>query len=92
VAVTVRLPEVLRRFAGGAAAVRVDGADVRAVLDALDRAHPGLDAKLRDGDGNLRRFVELYAEGADVRFLDHLDTRLVDGAVLEIVRARGGDA
>ncbi len=91
-AVTIKIPTSLRRFAGGVAVVEVASATVRDALDALDAAHPGIKAKLCDSDGNLRRFINIYADEEDIRFLDHLDTALEDGTELQIVPAIAGGA
>ncbi|MCB9729514.1 MAG: MoaD/ThiS family protein [Deltaproteobacteria bacterium] len=89
-AVTIKIPTSLRKFAGGNDAIAVDGANVRAALDQLEAAHPGIKAKICDGDGNLRRFINVYANQEDIRFLDNLDTPLSDGAELQIVPAIAG--
>lgn len=90
--VKVQIPTSLRRFSGGEPVVAVTGSSVRAALDSLERAHPGLQAKLRDADGNLRRYINVFANDEDIRFLDHLDTTLHDGARLQIVPAIVGGA
>lgn len=89
-AVTIKIPTSLRRFAGGHDHVTVDAADVRGALDGLEGAHPGIKAKICDGDGNLRRFINVYADQEDIRFLDNLDTPLTDGSEIQIVPAIAG--
>lgn len=88
--VSVRLPTSLRRYAGGQHTVRVTSCNVREAIDELDSSHPGIKAKLVDGAGNLRRFINVYADREDIRFLDNLDTTLSDGTELQIVPATAG--
>ena len=78
-AVTVKLPTQLRAAAGGAATVEVEGATVGEVLDALYEQHAELRDRLSDEDGGLRRFVNVYVDGEDIRFGDGLETRRVTG-------------
>ena len=89
-AVTVRIPTQLRNLAGGAAEVTADGSTVGEVLTALDGAHPGFGERLYDDAGKLRRFVNVFLDDEDIRFLDGLDTKVVDGAVVSIVPAVAG--
>ena len=73
-AVTVKIPTQLRANTGGAGEVPVDGENVGAVLEALCAEHPELRERLFDDGGELRRFVNVYADGEDVRFGDGLQT------------------
>ncbi len=85
--VTVRLcPEVSGRSAPVDAVVDAD--TVKGALEALERQVPGVRSRICEPSGNLRRFVQIYADAADIRFLDHLGTRLEDGMTLSIARAR----
>lgn len=86
-AVSIQLPDSLRRLAGGQHTVAVDAASVREALERLEAAHPTLGAALRDGSGNVRRFVNILADAEDIRFLDNLATALSDGAEVRIVPA-----
>jgi sulfur-carrier protein len=88
--VLVRLPSQLRALTGGAGEVAVVAADVRAALVAADVAHPGLAARVLDDDGRLRRFVNLFVDEEDVRFLSGLETPLLDGQILSVVPAVAG--
>jgi MoaD family protein len=88
--VTVKLPTQLRAAAGGAAKVAVEGATVGAVLEALYGEHPELRDSLSDGDGGLRRFVNVYVDGEDVRFGDGLQTPVKDGDEVQILPAVAG--
>lgn len=89
-AVTVRIPTPLRKYTDGKDAVQVDGGSVRAVLDALDRAHPGIKERLCDEKGSLRRFVNVYYRDEDIRFLDDIDTKVDDGSEISVVPAIAG--
>jgi len=89
-AVTVKLPTQLRAAAGGASAVPLEGDTVGAVLEALYEAHPELRDSLSDGDGGLRRFVNVYVDGEDIRFSDGLETTVADGNEVQILPAVAG--
>lgn len=88
--VKVRIPTPLRRFTGGAEEVQSDAATVGAVVADLESRHPGIRERLCDEEGRVRRFVNLYVNGDDIRFLDSLDTRVKDGDELAIVPAIAG--
>ena len=75
----VKLPTQLRDAAGGAATVEVEGATVGEVLDALFEQHGELRDRLTDEGGGLRRFVNVYVDGEDIRFGDGLETPVADG-------------
>jgi molybdopterin synthase sulfur carrier subunit len=89
-AVNIKIPASLRKFCEGQESVGVDAGDVREALDQLEVAHPGIKSKLCDDKGNVRRFINIYADAEDIRFLDNLDTGLDDGAELQIVPAIAG--
>lgn len=89
-AVTVRIPTPLRTLTGGADEVEIGGANVRELIDNLEAAHPGLKDRLCDDKGGVRRFVNIYANEEDIRFLDNLDTPLKDGDSVSIVPAIAG--
>jgi molybdopterin synthase sulfur carrier subunit len=88
--VTVKLPTQLRAAAGGASQIAVEGQTVGAVLEALYGEHPELRDSLSDGDGGLRRFVNVYVDGEDVRFGDGLQTPVKDGCEVQILPAVAG--
>jgi len=88
--VTVRVPPVFRTMTGGTSQVEVDGGTVGELLDALEGAHPGFKEKLLDGDGNLVRYVNLFVDDDDVRFMDGLATPVPDGGTLSIMQAVAG--
>jgi sulfur-carrier protein len=88
--VTVRVPTTLRTLTGGQSEVRVDGATVGEVLASLEAAHPGFADRILDGDGGLRRFVNVFVADEDIRFLQGLDTPVAEGQVVSIVPAVAG--
>jgi molybdopterin converting factor small subunit len=88
--VTVRIPTQLRPLTGGAGAVELEAATVRDAIEVLERDHPGMEARLLDEQGTLRRFVNLFVADEDVRFLQGLDTALPAGTTLSIVPAVAG--
>ena len=88
--VEVRLPTLLRPAADGAASIQTDGATVGEVFKELVPAHPGLEGQLIDGDGALHKFVNVYVDDDDIRYLDQLDTSVSDGDVLSILPAVAG--
>ena len=87
---TVRIPTILRSYTDGAAEVSVDGTTVGDVIRALDSHHVGIAARIVDDSGQLRRFVNVYVDDDDVRFLDGLETVVVDGATVSIIPAVAG--
>ncbi len=88
--VRVKIPTPLRKLAGGADAVEVEGKTIGEVLDDLEAKHPGFKEKLLDEKGALRRFVNVYYGDEDVRFLKGLETEVRDGAEVSIVPAIAG--
>ena len=88
-AITVRIPTPLRTLTGGLDEVSANGATVRAVIDDLESHYPGMRDRLCDDKG-VRRFVNIYANDEDIRFLENLDTALKDGDSMQIVPAIAG--
>jgi molybdopterin synthase sulfur carrier subunit len=88
--VVVKIPTQLRAAAGGEAEAEVSGATVQEVLDGLFERHEELRARIADEDGTLRRFVNVYLAGEDIRFLDGLSTPVKDGSELTILPAVAG--
>jgi molybdopterin synthase sulfur carrier subunit len=86
----VRIPPVLRTQVGGAKQVDVPAGSLEDVLAALTRAHPGLRGQLFTDDGELNRFVNVYVDGQDVRYLDGLGTTVGEADVVMILPAMAG--
>jgi sulfur-carrier protein len=89
-AVVVKIPTQLRAAAGGEAEMEVEGSTVQEVLDDLFERCGELRARISDEDGSLRRFVNVYVAGEDIRFLDGLSTPVSDGSELTILPAVAG--
>ena len=89
-AVEVRLPTVLRSHAGGASVVTLDGSTTGEVLGKLVAEYPGLAGQVVQADGSLHKFVNIYVDDDDVRYLDGIKTPVPDGAELSILPAVAG--
>jgi molybdopterin synthase sulfur carrier subunit len=88
-AIEVRIPTILRPYTDGAKSVSADGASLSALIDDLDASHPGIKDRLLD-DGDLRRFVNIYVNDEDVRFLGGLEASLTDGDQVVVLPAVAG--
>ena len=88
--VDVRLPTVLRHHAGGQASVKANGETLGEAFEDLVRQFPGLADQVVTADGTLHRFVNVYVNDDDARYLHHLDTKLTDGDVISILPAVAG--
>jgi len=89
---TVRIPPVLRAQVGDAKQVEVSGSSVREVIDQLVGQHPQLREHLLADDGALHRFVNIYLNGQDVRYLGELDTPVGERDTLILLPAMAGGA
>lgn len=88
-AVEVRVPTILRTYTGGAKQVDAEGGSIQSVIADLDARYPGIGERLLD-DSGLRRFVNVYLNDEDVRFLDGLGTSVKDGDSVTILPAVAG--
>ena len=88
--VEVRLPTVLRQYAGGQSSVKANGETVRAVLDDLVTQFPQMAGQVVTEDGTLHKFVNVYVNDDDIRFLDKLDTKLSGDETISILPAVAG--
>ncbi|HEY5188862.1 MAG TPA: ubiquitin-like small modifier protein 1 [Solirubrobacteraceae bacterium] len=88
-AVKVKIPTQLREATGGESSASVDGATVGEVLDALYARYGELRSRIAE-DGGLRRFVNVYVDGEDIRFMEGLDTQVKDGDEITILPAVAG--
>lgn len=96
-AIEVRIPTILRSYTGGEKAVQAAGDTLGDLLSNLDTAHPGLRGRLITPEGGLHRFVNVYVNDEDVRFLapagqSALDAKLSDGDTVTILPAVAGGA
>jgi sulfur-carrier protein len=93
-AVSVRIPTTMRPLSGGAKQVELEpgtpAPTLGWVIDALESAHPGFRDRLLDDDGTLRKFVNVFVDDDDVRYLDGLDTKVADGITVSIIPAVAG--
>lgn len=88
--IRVRIPTPLRRFTGGSEEVNVSAANIAALVNDLERQYPGIKDRICDEQGKVRRFVNLYVNGDDIRFLSELETPVKDGDEVSIVPAIAG--
>ena len=88
-AIEVRIPTILRTYTGGEKAVTGEGASLTALIDDLETNHPGIKDRLIE-DGDLRRFVNVYINDEDVRFIGGLDAELSDGDQVVVLPAVAG--
>ena len=88
--VVVKIPTQLRAAAEGEAETEVEGANVQEVLERVFERFEELRSRISDDDGTLRRFVNVYVAGEDIRFLDGLATPVSDGAEVTILPAVAG--
>ena len=88
--VRVRVPTPLRRFTGGADEISVSGATIASVVEDLEQHHPGIKERICDEEGKVRRFVNIFVNGDDIRFLSNLETAVKDGDEVSIVPAIAG--
>ena len=86
----VIIPTLLRRLTENADAVEVEAETVKDILDRLDERYPGFRARVCEETGELRRFINIYIDGEDVRFLNNLSTRVPERAEVSIVPAIAG--
>lgn len=89
-AIEVRLPTVLRSHAGGESVVTVNGGTISEVLGQLVAEHPGMAGQVVRADGSLHKFVNIYMNDDDVRYLEGVDTPVPDGAEISILPAVAG--
>jgi MoaD family protein len=91
-AVEVKLPTILRKHAGGEARVRAQGSTLRELLADLESRYPGITKNVVTEDGALHRFVNVYVNDEDVRYLGSLETRVAEGDTVSILPAVAGGA
>ena len=88
--VEVRLPTVLRPHAAGQSSVQVEGGTIGEVLATLVAEYPGMAGQVLTDDGTLHRFVNVYVDDDDVRYLDQLETKVSEGDTVSILPAVAG--
>jgi molybdopterin synthase sulfur carrier subunit len=90
--VRVRVPTPLRKFTQGADEVDAQGNTIRSIVEDLEKNYPGIKERICDETGKVRRFVNVYVNGDDIRFLQNLETALKEGDNISIVPAIAGGA
>ena len=88
-AIEVRIPTILRAYTGGEKAVTSSGATLAELVDGLDARHPGIKERLVE-NGGLRRFVNVYVNDEDVRFIGGIDAEISDGDQVVVLPAVAG--
>ena len=89
-AVTVKLPTILRKHAGNEAKVSAEGTTLSAILANLESTYPGITKNVISEDGGLHRFINVYVNDEDVRYLGSLETPVKDGDTVSILPAVAG--
>lgn len=88
--VSVRIPTPLRKLSADRDELEIEASSVSALVEELDKECPGMKDRLCDESGNVRRFINLYVNNEDIRFLDGADTELKDGDTVSIIPAIAG--
>lgn len=88
--VTIRIPTPLRKFAGDQASVEVDAGTIQGAVDALVERYGDLSNQILGDDGKVRRFVNVYLNDEDIRFLDSFETPVEEGDEISIIPAIAG--
>jgi molybdopterin synthase sulfur carrier subunit len=88
--VTVRIPTPLRKLTEGQGEIKADGKSVQDLINTLEQQYPGLRERLYDEQGELRRFVNIYVNEEDIRFMQGKETLLKEGDIVSIVPAIAG--
>jgi molybdopterin synthase sulfur carrier subunit len=87
---TVRIPTPLRKLTGENEVVTAEGASIGEILNNLEKSYPGLAERICDENGNIRRFVNIFLNDEDIRFLNDKETPVKDGDEISIVPAIAG--
>jgi sulfur-carrier protein len=87
---SVRIPTALRKLTREEEVVSAEGATVSEILASLDKSYPGLGERICDDQGNIRRFVNVFLNDEDIRFLDDKNTAVKEGDEISIVPAIAG--
>ena len=88
--IKVRIPTPLRPMTGGKNEVEIAGSTIAEIIENLGEAHPGIKERLYDEKGEVRRFINIYVNEEDIRFLTGKDTPLKDGDEVSIIPAIAG--
>ena len=91
-AVTVKVPTIMRKHVDGQAKVEASGDTLAALLDNLEASYPGITKNIKSEDGGLHRFINIYVNDEDVRYLGSLEAPIADGDTISILPAVAGGA
>lgn len=86
----IRIPTPLRKLTSGTDVVAIEGSTVDEILTSLDQVYPGMRERICDEHGNVRRFINIFVNGEDIRFLQEKATTVTDGDEVSIVPAMAG--
>ncbi len=89
-AVVVRIPTVFRKFTDGESLVMLESGTIRDLVQQLEAKHPGIGEQLLTSEGELHRFVNVYVNDEDARYLDKLDTKVADGDTVSLLPSVAG--
>lgn len=90
--VEVRIPTVFRKFTGNESVVSVEGSTIGELLEQIEARYPGFKEQLMSEDGQLHRFVNVYVNDEDARYLDKLDTKVSEGDTVSLLPSVAGGA
>ena len=90
--VEVRIPTVFRRYTGNESVVSVEGSTIGELLEQIEARYPGFKEQLMSEDGQLHRFVNVYVNDEDARYLDKLDTKVSEGDTVSLLPSVAGGA
>ena len=90
--IKVRIPTPLRKLTNGESEVEANGADISELIDDLERNYPGIKGKLCEENGNVRKFLNIYLNDDDIRFMDSLATEVREGDSISLIPAIAGGA
>ena len=88
--ISIRIPTPLRKLTNDQEVVQADGSTIGDILRSLDTSYPGLKERICDEEGNIRRFVNVYLNDEDIRFLDEQATAVTSSDEISIVPAIAG--
>ena len=91
-AVEVRIPTVFRRFTGGESSVELEPGTVSNLIEQLEQRYPGMGEQLLTSEGDLHRFINVYVNDEDARYLEKLDTKVTDGDTVSLLPSVAGGA
>ena len=88
----VRIPTVFRRFTGGESSVELEPGTVSNLIEQLEQRYPGMGEQILTSEGDLHRFINIYVNDEDARYLEKLDTKVTDGDTVSLLPSVAGGA